>query len=578
MRLLVRHRLRRTRREGYVERSEILDADVIGVGRGSDAVLHLADGRVLLHHATISLGEGALLVTAAPNADIELDGVPTDVAELTPGRTVAVGPYDLVCGDADPDCDAAIGVELARPMGDAETALRDRVRTPLLARHRSGWKIGGVIALVLLLVGLSVPLSSFLVSHDAPESARQSAGATSATSDTDILRLAETMWVTERLSDVHANLETGCQACHTTAFAAVADTTCAGCHNTLTAHIDPHASFGADVDLSDGCASCHKEHTGPKGIHPTVAITETGCIACHNGDIDPGDGSSLARVASIADHPPMTLPTYPLTGLQFSHASHLVPEGKRGPDGKRQVLGCVDCHQAANAGQDMTLPSFESGCGSCHTMNFAAEDPNRRLPHGSVSKVRSFVLDFYAAVERGEIKAPELAAPTRRRRPGQSAEPVTATPQVPLPAAVRTEQALTGPAVKGQCATCHALDEGVRASDWDVIPVEFVHDWLSSAVFDHKDHQKDATCGTCHAVAKSEKTADVAMPSMGSCLECHGTADDFPEVDSTCVTCHAFHGTTQQDASLDIHPEFARERADSGSFTHLTEILRDKTN
>lgn len=572
MRLLVRHRLRRTRREGYVERTEILEAEEIGVGRGSDAVLHLSDGRILLHHASISLRDDVLCVIAEPNADIELDGVPTKVAELSPGHTVAVGPYDLVCGDAETGCDAAIGIELARPMGDAETALRGRVRTPLLSRRRSGWKIGGAIALVLLLVGLSVPLSSFLVARDAP---KPLSGDVSATSDTDIFRLAETMWVTERLSDVHAKLETGCQACHTTAFAAVSDNTCLDCHNTLTAHIDPHASFSANVDLSAGCATCHQEHTGPKGIHPGVAVTETGCIACHNGDIDPGDGSSLARVASIADHPSMTLPVPPPSGLIFSHASHLASQGKRGPDGTRKVLGCVDCHQAANASADMTLPSFESGCASCHTMAFAAEDPKQRLPHGSASRLRSFVRDFYEAVESGEIKAPVLAPPTRRRRPGASAEAVQASPPAPLPASIRTERALSGPAVKGQCATCHALDEGVTEADWDIEPVDAVHDWLSSARFDHEDHLKEATCGSCHAVGKSEKAADVAMPSIGTCLECHGTADDFPEVDSTCVTCHAFHGDTQQGAVLESTPEFAQEKTGEPDLAHLAEMLRD---
>ena len=574
MRLLVRHRLRRTRREGYVERSEILEAEEISVGRGSDAVLHLSDGRVLLHHATIALQNGVLCVTAEPNADIELNGVPTKVAELSTGHTVTVGPYDLVCGDAHPECDAAVEIELARPMGDAETTLRDRVRTPLLKRRLSGWKIGGAIALVLLMVGLSVPLSSFLVTRDTPKPAPALVNAT-VSNDSDIFRMAETMWVTERLSDVHGKLEAGCQACHTTAFAAVADNTCVDCHNTLTAHVDPHASFSANVDQSGGCATCHQEHTGPKGIHPGVQVTETGCIACHNGNIDPGDGSALARVASIADHPPMTLPTPSPNGLVFSHASHLAPQGKRRPDGKRQVLGCVDCHQSANAARDMTMPSFKNGCASCHTMAFAAEDPSQRLPHGPVSQLRSFLLGFYEAVERGEIVAPELAVPTRRRRPGQSAEPVAATPPAPLPARTRTEQALSGPAVKGQCATCHALEESVTPAEWDIANVDFVHDWLSSARFDHKDHLKDAKCGTCHAVGKSEKATDVAMPSMGTCLECHGSADDSPDVASTCVTCHAFHGSTQQGAGLERHPAFAQDKPDQPNFTHLADLLRE---
>jgi hypothetical protein len=569
MRLLVRHRLRRTRREGYVERSEILEADSIRIGRGSDSELHLTDGRVLLHHATISLENSALVVTADPPAEIEHDGIVVAQAELTPGHIIAIGPYDITCGETEDGCDAAIGVELARPMGDAESALRERVRTPLLGRRRSGWKIGGAIALVLLLLGVGLPLSTFIQSPS-PEVV---SGNTD--TDQDILRMAETLWVTERLSRVHDNLEAGCQACHVAPFAAVTESTCLECHNTLTAHIDPHASFGADVNMEDGCASCHQEHIGPDGILPGVAVTETGCIACHNGDIDPGDGRSLAKVASIAEHPPFTLPTPPDSGLKFSHASHLVPQGKRGPDGARQVLGCVDCHQSVNAGADMTLPSFESGCRSCHTLAFAAEDPNRRLPHGSVWTVQDEVEDFYAAVERGDIVAPKTEAPPRRRRPGQSAAPRSFAPPEPVPAAQRAAAALSGPAVKGQCATCHVLDEGTQVADWDIAPVDAVHTWLSSAHFSHKDHEGEAGCASCHAVGKSEKVSDVAMPSMGTCLDCHGSAADFPEVDSTCVSCHAFHGTVGQGASVDAPQWFADTAGMGKTENSADQVLAD---
>ncbi|MDG2270005.1 MAG: FHA domain-containing protein, partial [Alphaproteobacteria bacterium] len=58
-----------------MERSETLEAETIRIGRGSDSELHLTDGRVLLHHATISLENGALVVTADPPAEIEYDGI-----------------------------------------------------------------------------------------------------------------------------------------------------------------------------------------------------------------------------------------------------------------------------------------------------------------------------------------------------------------------------------------------------------------------------------------------------------------------------------------------------------------------
>ncbi len=544
MRLLVKHRLRRTRREGYVERSETIEADEIRIGRGSDTELHLPDGRVLLHHATLAFENGELTLRADASAEIELDGIPVDIAQLTPGRTVAVGPYDITCGEPVEGHDAAIGVELARPMGDAETIVRERVRTPLLSRRRSGWALGALVALVLLVIGVGIPLGSFFGEREPQRVASENV-------DRDIIRMAENLWVTEGLSNVHHNLDAGCQACHVTPFAAVAETTCLDCHNDQTAHVGPHATFSANIDLEAGCQACHREHEGPKSMLPGTEITETGCVACHNGDIETGDGLQLAKVASIADHPPVTLPTPPASGLIFSHASHLVEQGKRGPTGERQKLGCADCHQTENASDEISIPTFESGCRSCHTLAFAAEDPARRLPHGSVPKVRDAVFSFYEALEAGEIEVPVIAAPERRRRPGRSDTPdeVVELPEI-VPAAVRAERAMSGPPVKGQCATCHALNDGASAAEWTVAPVGFVTDWITGAHFSHADHVDEASCTSCHAVAKSEKVSDVAMPTMGGCLECHGSASDFPEVESTCVTCHEYHGTAGAGASL----------------------------
>jgi len=568
MRLLVRHRLRRTRREGYVDRSEILDADEIRLGRGSDTELHLTDGRVLLHHATITLRDGVLEIAPDANGEIQQDGIPVPLATFDTAHTISVGPYDLTRLDDEEGCDAAIGIELTRPMGDAETDLRERLSTPLLGRRRTGWKLGGAVALVLLLLGVGVPLSTFFVSDDV-------AAPVSEAGTAELLRLAENLWVTDGVSRVHENLDRGCQACHTAPFAEVTNATCMDCHNTLTTHVDPHAKYNNKTKKND-CSACHQEHIGPDGMLPGVEITEAGCVTCHNGAINYADGSPLLKVASIAAHPPMTLPTPPASGLIFSHASHLVSEGMRSPEGGRKKLGCVDCHQSVNAGADMTLPGFESGCRSCHTLAFSPEDPTRRLPHGSVWKVQAEVDEFYAAVEAGDIKVTPLAASERRRLPG--ARPRAIVKPVPLPAAARAEAALSGPAVKGQCQTCHVLDEGTNAAEWDIVPVDAIHDWLSNARFDHGDHEGEASCSSCHAVATSQSVEDVAMPSIGTCLECHGSASDFPDVDSTCASCHEFHGELEQGASLEGHNGFATATTDTTPLARLAEILSDGKN
>ena len=66
------------------------------------------------------------------------------------------------------------------------------------------------------------------------------------------------------------------------------------------------------------------------------------------------------------------------------------------------------------------------------------------------------------------------------------------------------------------------------------------------------------------------------MPSIGTCLDCHGSAADFPDVDSTCVTCHSFHGRTEQAAGISAPAWFAEKRQpENEASEELAEILRN---
>lgn len=69
---------------------------------------------------------------------------------------------------------------------------------------------------------------------------------------------------------------------------------------------------------------------------------------------------------------------------------------------------------------------------------------------------------------------------------------------------------------------------------------------------------------------------------MGTCLECHGSAFEAPEVDSTCVTCHEYHGTTDKNAALpnDATHRFASrsEGADPALADRLGRYLKTAAN
>ena len=56
----------------------------------------------------------------------------------------------------------------------------------------------------------------------------------------------------------------------------------------------------------------------------------------------------------------------------------------------------------------------------------------------------------------------------------------------------------------------------------------------------HRDHAM-VECGDCHDASESEDSADVLMPDIDSCRECHGGAASEAKLESVCVDCHVFH-------------------------------------
>ena len=122
--------------------------------------------------------------------------------------------------------------------------------------------------------------------------------------------------------------------------------------------------------------------------------------------------------------------------------------------------------------------------------------------------------------------------------------------------------------VRDGCARCHTLehptltgiDPGLAAADQrtallaqadlglgtallagespppTVVPPEVPARWLDHARFDHRAHAV-FSCAECHSAANgSQETADVLLPRMKSCVDCHKAGPL-----STCVTCHPYH-------------------------------------
>jgi predicted CXXCH cytochrome family protein len=64
--------------------------------------------------------------------------------------------------------------------------------------------------------------------------------------------------------------------------------------------------------------------------------------------------------------------------------------------------------------------------------------------------------------------------------------------------------------------------------------------WLPRARFDHQPHTM-LECQSCHPAAASQAAADVLVPGIQNCQQCHRPRG----VDQGCTECHDYHDWTQ---------------------------------
>jgi predicted CXXCH cytochrome family protein len=93
------------------------------------------------------------------------------------------------------------------------------------------------------------------------------------------------------------------------------------------------------------------------------------------------------------------------------------------------------------------------------------------------------------------------------------------------------------------CGECHEISRtGDGVGDWKLAPVKSNRDWYPSSVFPHAKHNA-TECSTCHDKTNSKSSADISMPGIALCRECHtGEREEKYKITSGCNTCHTFHG------------------------------------
>jgi hypothetical protein len=407
------------------------------------------------------------------------------------------------------------------------------------------------------------------------------------------------------LSTAHQLIANDCAKCHTDSWRpalrvvqlddrlrSTPDKACTVCHAGPPHHQD---QLAADTD----CAACHREHHGREAL---ARVDDRYCTQCHdNLKTIHGESQTFARhIHDFAAHPEFALfrssqevrsqehKVYEVarpegehwtdrTELRFNHKKHCGEEGLLLPDHTRRALKCEHCHQVDLSTGGIRPISHEQHCAECHGTLLHFDEQrfaDQKVAHGPVAKVRGELLDRYARLAQ---RRPELAEDA----PLVSPEREVPGPQPKLSEAgwqwvnERVETGLDQLLNRKQlgCRYCHTVESHEDdLGDWSVVDPKIPSYWLRQAVFRHDAHQL-LTCVACHSEATtSSQTADILLPRIKQCHECHGSAAKRGTARGECVECHLYHHGegSRMDGPLSIElsvvkPENVRKPFEAGS-------------
>ncbi len=546
-----------------------VSGEVLSIGRAASCKVYLPNPSVRLDHATIYRGEdGGLFLSA--NGPVLLERTVQTKIRLALGQTISIGPYNFHIDQLD-DAVGLATAQVTMTYSNSQSTAQAGVDLADMARRadKAGWITRRRLVwlmVLMMLVGVAIPLwSVYSKSHQGPVTNKQGVAhrALASTSKFDVF------WNPGQISSAHQNFANDCKACHTTAFERVTDAACQACHSTVGAHI---ADKGLDAAVFAGqrCASCHKDHQGANGMHTIDAV---GCVECHSNIRKYAEKSALESISDFAKgHPEFRLSVMQAdaaggkphvqrmtqtaslknpTGLKFPHDIHMARAGIKSPQGLaankgRVVLECDSCHALDAAGVRYEPVQMDKHCQGCHRLSVDPQAPERQVPHGKPAEVAQAVRDIYAslAVERFPAELVTVnsllqrpAGQTAQARSGSALRWVQDQSQATLVAMFEKPQ--------GTCATCHTVQvqAGVdgKSAGWEIGALTFTQHWLPKSNFSHAQH-KTAACADCHSAQRSKDSADILIPAIASCRQCHaGNRPDHDKVVSTCESCHGFH-------------------------------------
>ncbi|MGH8457590.1 MAG: hypothetical protein ACRETE_11425, partial [Stenotrophobium sp.] len=233
------------------------------------------------------------------------------------------------------------------------------------------------------------------------------------------------------------------------------------------------------------------------------------------------------------------------TQLIYPHDKHLNPRGIDSPKGK-MIMQCSDCHVPDASGRDFLPVSYEKHCAACHRLDFDPDAPQRLLPHRNPKEVVSIIRDFYAreALDGGvnSLAAPRIVQ--LRRLPGVALNPDDRRIALDW-ANRRAAQTVNDVFDRRVCNYCHIVSStGDPDLPWQIAPVAPQRQLYSGALFDHAAHRMEK-CASCHGAAHAKQSADVLLPGIANCRQCHigphAKLQVAGSAGTDCLECHRFH-------------------------------------
>jgi hypothetical protein len=381
------------------------------------------------------------------------------------------------------------------------------------------------------------------------------------------------------LSHSHAAFTSKCALCHvvqaSSFFEYAQDKACLSCHDAPV--------HQASQKFTPTCASCHIEHKGKLRMAATADAT---CVQCH-GNLQTRDGK-LLYARSIekfeGNHPefaPLRERVADPGGVKLNHNVHL-QANLIGPNHTRVQMTCDNCHRVvavqdtwpypgalkpATAAADvpevlrpkysrayMAPPKFTETCAGCHLLDFDSRFGAEQVPHDKADVIHDFLTKRFASYIAANPTAVREPVQADRRIPGRAcALRVAHNPAEWV--TLRVEETEWVLWIK-TCKECHTLTQGgallqdkgcvtpnaAAAPLPEIVKSNITVRWLPHSDFDHRAHRA-MKCESCHTKAPaSHDTADVLIPSIKTCQQCHrsaGPAKDFAE--GRCFECHQYH-------------------------------------